>query len=127
MTDDATNHFLERARASLDERSQRVKPHMTSRLRAARNQAIESRPQPFFRGWMPATASAFAIVMAVGLWFGNVDNGQDMPLGQAVEQLVYEKRPADVEMLTVANGSGLKLMQELDFYAWLEQEERRSS
>ena len=125
MTDEAMNRFLERARASLDERSQRVRPQMSSRLRAARNQAIESRQNHIYHGWMPAMASAFAVVMAVGIWFGNT--GQDIPKGQLVEKLVYEKRVADVEMLAAANGNGLKLMQELDFYTWLEQEENRTS
>ena len=124
MTDEATNRFLERARASLDERSQRVRPQMAARLRAARSEAIHSHPQPFIRGWMPAMASAFAVVMAVAIWFGN---SQDIPRGQPVEQLVYNKHPADVVMLTEANGNGLKLMQDLEFYAWLEQEERRNS
>jgi hypothetical protein len=125
MTDEATNRFLERARASLDERSQRVRPEMASQLSAARSQAIESRPLPVFRGWMPAMASAFGIVMAVAIWFGNTN--QDIPQGQTIEQLVYENRPADIEMLALAKGKGLELMQELDFYTWLEQEESRTS
>ena len=130
MTDEATKRFLERARASLDERSQRVRPQMASQLRAARSQAIESRPQPFFHGWrwMPAVASAFAVVMTVGIWFGNT--GEDIPQGQSVEhveQLVYQKRPVDIEMLAAANGNGLELMQDIEFYAWLEQQERRNS
>jgi hypothetical protein len=124
MTDEATNQFLERVRASLDERSQRVRPQMAARLRSARSEAINSRPQPIFRGWIPAMASAFAVVMAVAIWFGNT---QDIPRGQPVEQLVYNKQAVDVVMLAEADGNGLKLMQDLEFYAWLEQEERRNS
>jgi len=124
MTDEVNKRFLERACASLDERSERLKPHMASRLRAARSQAIDSRKQHIYRGWMPAMASAFAVVMAVGLWFGN-NNNQDIPQDNAIAQISYEKRPADLEMLAVANG--LELLQELDFYYWLEQEDRRTA
>lgn len=127
MTDEATNRFLERARASLDERSQRIRPQMVSRLSAARSQAIDSRQKHVYRGWMPAMASAFAIVMAVGIWVGNFNVEPGVPQGQPIAQLTYEKRPADVEMLALANGKGLELMQELDFYTWLEQEESRTS
>lgn len=127
MTDEANDQFLERVRESLDDRSQRVRPQMSSRLRAARSQAIESRKKNIYRGWMPAMAGAFAVVMAVGLWFGNTNNGQGLPQAQPVEQLVYEKRPADVEMLAVANGNGLELFQQYEFYTWLEKQERRSS
>ena len=124
MTDEATNQFLERVRASLDQRSQRVKPQMASRLRAARSQAMETRKQPVYRGWMPAMASAFAVIMAVGIWFGS---NEQLPQEQHIAQLVYEKRPADIEMLAVANGKGLELFQDYEFYTWLEQEERRTA
>ena len=125
MTDEATNRFLERVRSSLDQRSQNVRPQMASRLRAARNRATESRSQTIFYGWKPAMASAFAIVMAIGIWFNNT--GQETPQTKRIEQLVYEKHPADVEMLAKANGKGLNLMQELDFYTWLEQQEHHNS
>lgn len=125
MTDEANKHFLERACASLDERSEKLKPHMASRLRAARSQAMDSRKQHIYRGWMPAMASAFAVVIAVGLWFGDINNSQDIPQDNSIAQIGYEKRPADLEMLAVANG--LELFQELEFYNWLEQEDRRTA
>ena len=124
MTDKANKRFLKRACASLDERSERLQPHMASRLRAARNQAMESQQRHIYRGWMPAMASAFAVIMAVGLWFGNVNN-QDIPQDNSIAQMSYEKRPADLEILAVANG--LELFQELEFYNWLEQEDRRTA
>lgn len=127
MTDKANDQFLERVRESLDDRSQQIRPQMSSRLRAVRSQAIESRQKNIYRGWVPAMAGAFAVVMAVGLWFGNTNNGQGLPQAQPVEQLVYEKRPADIEMLAVANGNGLELFQQYEFYTWLEKQERRSS
>ena len=125
MMDETNKRFLEQACASLDERSEGLSPQMASRLRAARRQAIESQQRHLYRGWIPAVASAFAVVMAVGLWFGNANNSQDMPQDIAIAPINYEKRPADIEMLAVANG--LELFQELDFYYWLEQEESRSS
>lgn len=125
MKDEANKRFLERACASLNERSERLRPHMASRLRAARSQAMESQQRHIYRGWMPAMASAFAVVMALGLWFGNVTNIQDIPQDNSIAQISYEKRPADVEMLAVANG--LELLHELDFYDWLEKEESRTS
>jgi|GEM_PF-1383758 len=127
MTDEANDQFLERVRESLDDRSQRVRPQMTSRLYAARSEAIASRQRNIYRGWMPGMASAFAVVMAVGIWFGNTNNGQDIPQAQPVEQLVYQERPADIEMLAVANGNGLELFQQYEFYTWLEKQEQLSS
>ncbi|MCW8899907.1 MAG: DUF3619 family protein [Gammaproteobacteria bacterium] len=124
MKDEANKRFLERACASLDERSQRVEPHIASRLRLARSQAIESKQQHVYRGWMPAMASAFAVVIAVGLWFGSVNN-QDIPQDNAIAQISYEKHPADLDMLAVANG--LELFQELEFYTWLEQEDQNTA
>jgi len=125
MMDETNKRFLEQACASLDERSEGLSPQMASRLRAARRQAMESQERHMYRGWMPAMASAFAVVMAVGLWFGNTNNSQNIPQDIAIAPINYEERPADTEMLAVANG--LELFQELDFYYWLEQEESRSS
>ena len=125
MMDETNKRVLEQACASLDERSEGLSPQMASRLRAARRQAMESQQRHMYRGWMPAMASAFAVVMAVGLWFGNANNSQDIPQDIAIAPINYEERPADIEMLAVANG--LELFQELEFYYWLEQEESRSS
>ena len=125
---DINKRFIEQARASLDERAdkyERLKPHLSTRLRAVRNQAMESQHQHFHRGWMPVTASAFAIVMAVGIWFVSFNDVQDVSQDISVAQLNYESRPADLEILVVANG--LELFGELDFYYWLEQKERRAS
>ena len=125
---DINKRFIEQARASLDERAdkyERLKPHLSTRLRAVRNQAMESQHQDTHRGWMPAMASAFAIVMAVGIWFVSFNDVQDVSQDISVAQLNYESRPADLEMLVSANG--LELFEELDFYSWLEQKERRAS
>ena len=125
---DINKRFIEQACASLDERAEkyeRLKPHLSTRLRAVRNQAMESQHQHFHRGWMPAMASAFAVVMAVGIWFVSFNDVQDVSQDISVAQLNYESRPADLEMLVAANG--LELFGELDFYYWLEQKERRAS
>ena len=123
---DINKDFVEQARASLDERAEnyeRLKPHLATRLRAARNQAMEAQHKSTHRGWMPAMASAFAIVMAVGIWFVGFNNEQGVSQNVSIAQLGYESRPADLEMLTVANS--LELFEELDFYYWLEHKERR--
>jgi len=123
---DINKRFIEQACASLDERAERferLKPHLATRLRAARNQAMEAQHQHIHRGWMPAMASAFAVVMAIGIWFSSFNDGQDVSQDVSIAQLGYESRPADIEMLAVANG--LELFEELDFYYWLEQKERR--
>ena len=125
---DINKHFIEKARASLDERAEKyekLKPHLSTRLHAVRNQAMASQDKHFHRGWMPAMASAFAVVMAVGIWFVNFNDVQDGSQDISVAQLQYESRPADLEMLVAANG--LELYGELDFYYWLEQKDRRAS
>ena len=124
---DINERFIEQARASLDERAEKyekLKPHLATRLRAARNQAMEAQHQHIHRGWMPAMASAFAVVMVVGIWFVSFNNVPDISQDDSIAQLNYESRSADLEMLIVANG--LELISELDFYYWLEQKERRA-
>ena len=124
---DINERFIEQARASLDERAEKyekLKPHLATRLRAARNQAMEAQHQHIHRGWMPAMASAFAVVMAVGIWFVSFNDVPDISQDDSIAQLNYESLPADLEMLVVANG--LELFSELDFYYWLEQKERRA-
>lgn len=122
---DVDKSLIEQARASLDERSEKLEPHLALRLRAARNQALEAGQQADQRGWMPAMIGAtFAMVMVVGMWLGNISEQQNVSIAKLDFEQGFVSRPADLEMLMVADG--LELFRELDFYYWLEQKERRA-
>jgi hypothetical protein len=57
--------------------------------------------------------------MAVGIWVGDGGGRQQT----AVPELTFWERPADLQMLTVADSQ--ELFENLDFYLWLEQQEQR--
>ncbi|MDY6981105.1 MAG: DUF3619 family protein [Pseudomonadota bacterium] len=118
---DRERQFVERARASLDERAVHLEPHLASRLRAARHRALEMRQPRTHYGWMSAAATALVMVMAVGIWFTH-DVGQQ---ADSVAELPHAANPADLAML--ARVDDPQVFQDLDFYRWLAQQEQSSS
>jgi len=113
--------FIERARASLDERAARLEPHLASRLRAVRRRALEAHQPRTHYGWMGAAATALVMVMAVGIWF-NHDVSQQ---ADNVIELAYTANPTDLAMLTRVDDP--QVFQDMDFYVWLAQQEPSSS
>lgn len=113
------NEFIEKARLSLEQRLERTPAHISSRLRAARHQVLDShsrRKQPL---WLPAmTTAALVAAIGVGVWFGYPAQ-KTTPAPELVAETV--QRASDFEML--ARGDDLELYEDLDFYLWLEQQE----
>ncbi|MEW8506155.1 MAG: DUF3619 family protein [Candidatus Thiodiazotropha sp.] len=98
--------FTSKAKQYLDEHINHMDPLTAARLQAARKQALESRPRRAF-GWLPVStfAAAAAALIAVALWHqGNT--------------LVSPQFNEDWELL--ASGEELELIEELEFYNWLE-------
>ena len=115
---DSERQFIEHVRASLDERAARLDPHLVSRLRAARSQALEAGSSRMHYGWASAAGTALALVMALGIWSTH-DVGQQTV---TVPKLTYTENPADLEILTMVDSP--ELFKNLDFYRWLAQQEQ---
>jgi hypothetical protein len=110
--------FIVQSRESLDNRADALEPHLATRLQAARKRALAANQQPVSHAWLPAMASAaFALLMVVGIWFGNI---QEQPQ-VSVAQLDYQSRPADMEMMLAADE--FELFKELEFIQWLEKQD----
>lgn len=108
---DEQQRFVEKARASLDARSQQLSPALEGRLRAARRTALASSRAPE-RSWLPAMAATALVVVVAGTsWLALPQRGQvSAPAGLAVE---------DFDILT--QDEPLTLYQDLEFYYWLDQ------
>jgi type VI protein secretion system component VasF len=115
MTDEQ-RRFLDRARASLEARSQQLPPTLEGRLRAARRSALAPSRRFAHRAWLPAMATAALVAVVVALsWFSR-------PLeepGLTLAQLSLDNSASDFDMLT--RDEPLELYQDLEFYYWLEQ------
>lgn len=116
MMSDEQGHFVEKARASLDERSRQLSPALTGRLRAARRTALASQRQTTSRLWLPAAAATALVVVVVGVsWFSRPSPDQ----GISIAQIGNDSGVADFDMLT--RDAPLELYQDLEFYYWLDQ------
>ncbi len=105
----------QRARAALDAAAAEVDPTRAARLATARRRALEAaaRPTPWWRRAGPEPVG-LGLAAAAGLAVALVllrTPGEALPQPEAVE---------DLEILTVAEP--LDLIEELDFYQWLEAE-----
>ena len=108
MSEDSS--FEARIRAILNRHG--VDATTREELRSARRAALEPAPAPKPRGWIPAAAAA-GIFLALGALF--VYRSIDPPAvpGDAIEDLVV-----------IGGEAELELLEDLEFYLWLEQEEK---
>lgn len=116
---DEQRDFVDKVRATLDARSERLSPSHQGRLRAARRTALAApRRATAHRLWLPALATAALVVVVVTMaWVSRPVMEQELSLAQT------SRAPAagDFEMLT--QDMPLELYQDLEFYYWLEQGE----
>lgn len=111
---DEQQRFVDRSRASLDERAQQLSPALERRLRTVRHTALASSRRRE-RTWLPAMAAAALVVAAGVSWFSRPYEEHLTTLARnAVDDGV-----ADLDILT--RDTPLELYQDLDFYYWLEQ------
>lgn len=104
MTEQDEKAFVGQVKQQLDQQADQLDELTTARLKAVRLRALESAPGPR-KLWIPAfgTATAAAIVLAVLLW----QNPSDM------------SGPFE-ELDIIASGEDLELIEDLDFYDWLD-------
>ena len=104
--------FLKQVKKTLDEGSSRLDPGIQSRLTQIRFKAMESKSSRWFPEWLyqPATqwASVACALLLVVLYFGEPNKTQ---MGPGLE---------DIDLL--ASADVLELYEELEFYAWLAEE-----
>ena len=111
--------FEKRSAELLRESAQNLSGHVRSRLTQARHAALEearrSRSAWQWRVWAPAGGFAIAVVLAVVLWRGG-GPAQEFPVPAAV---ATEHSAIDDLELLAANES-FELLEDLEFYAWLD-------
>lgn len=105
--------FSKQAKRLFDESVQDIDAQTQSRLNRGRQKALaEARPKPamsVLTGWVPAGGIAAAAVLAVVMWGGN---GPD--------DLAPPSTATDFEILL--NEDSLEMLEELEFYSWIELE-----
>ena len=104
MTEQDEKAFVGQIKQQLDQHADSLDELTSARLKAARLRALEAAPRAK-KLWVPAfgTATAAAVMLAVLLW----QNPPDMPG-------TFE------ELDIIASGEDLELIEELDFYDWLD-------
>ena len=106
---DSDDRLIEDIRAALDADLDHVEPQTAVRLRAARMRALERAERPA-RDWTRfAPAGAFASACIVALVFMTA-RPDTPPIGMP-----------EFEML--ASGEDLELIEDLDFYEWLDSQD----
>ncbi len=109
--DPAEQLFLDRSRQALDQSLEELDAASLSRLTQMRHAALAADSRPPRQWWIPATglASACALVVAVNISLREPDRPASIqtPL-------------SDLELL--ASNEDLEMLEELEFYAWLETE-----
>ncbi|MBS0569108.1 MAG: hypothetical protein JSS28_00725 [Proteobacteria bacterium] len=123
-----TNEFpgwTERARSLLDESARDLDAPALARLNRARQAALAQRAPRRRAGWlfMPAgLAGACALLLAVGVWQArrppSVATPAAAPAQAATAKAGSGLNAGDLDM--IASGDNLDMVQDLDFYAWLD-------
>ncbi|MBS0558164.1 MAG: hypothetical protein JSR27_12190 [Proteobacteria bacterium] len=119
--------WTDRAKALLDESVHGLDAATLSRLNRARQAALAQRGAPRRPGWawMPAgLATACALLLAVGVWQARMPHTATptaTPPSTAATQGA-SMNAADLDM--IASDDNLEMMQDLDFYAWLDAQDQ---
>ena len=111
MNSDKDTEFVTRAREQLDRYAEDTDELTRARLAAIRKRALEQAARPAYR-WLPATglATAAALLLAVLLW----------------QQHAGDLQGVQEDWDILAAGEELELIEELEFYDWLEQTQSSS-
>jgi negative regulator of sigma E activity len=111
MDDRGDEAFVRRIKTALDEGNEHLEARVRSRLRQARHAALaQVQPRPAFwaRQWVPAVGVAAAAVLAILVW-------PHAPSVQPPDEALN-----DLEI--VLAGENLDLLENLDFYEWVDAE-----
>lgn len=113
LLDPANARLAARARAELEDSARALDSASLSRLNRARQQALDAARSPRRAGWRwPALAlasSGCALVAVLALW--------RMP---APESERPAQPPLATDLALIGDGSDLELVEDLEFYAWLD-------
>lgn len=111
LLDPANARLAARARAVLEDSAQALDAATLSRLNRARQRALDAARAPRHAAWRgPALAAgAFATVAALALW--------QLPRPALAPDAAA---PLAEDLALVAAGSDLELVEDLEFYAWLD-------
>lgn len=106
-----------RAKALFEEGVSGLDGHVRSRLTQARYAAAAQLQQksPVHRIWLPIAGLATAALVALVVVFGRLP-------GPGVEQPPAFAALTGEDMVILANSENLELLEDMEFYAWLESE-----
>src|SRR5215510_14601853 len=107
--------FVRRVKAILDEGNAHLDARVRSRLTQARHAALaqaDARPNLWLRQWAPAAGIAAAAVLAVLVW---TSAPREQPPDEALN---------DLEI--VLAGENLDMLENLDFYEWVDADAQNS-
>jgi hypothetical protein len=113
--DEGEEAFVRQLKAMLDEGNAHLDARVRSRLTQARHAALaqaDSRPNLWLRQWAPAAGIAAAAVLAVLVW---PSPRREQPPDEALN---------DLEI--VLAGENLDLLEDLDFYEWVDADAQNS-
>jgi type VI protein secretion system component VasF len=126
MNDNGLPQWTSQAKHLLDESVQALDGTTASRLNRARQAALAQRPtrRRAIGFYVPAgLAAACALLLAVGVWQGRfAPAASSVPTPVAAGTDAGALRAADLDLL--ASGDNLDMMQDLDFYTWLEAQDQ---
>jgi len=117
--------WTDQARSLLDESAQALDAATVSRLNRARQAALAQRAPRRRAAWLflPAgLAGACALLLAVGVWHARVP--QTAPLASPTATVVSGSTVNAADMDLIASGDDMEMMQDLDFYAWLDAQDQ---
>ncbi|HEY7872988.1 MAG TPA: DUF3619 family protein [Rudaea sp.] len=117
--------WTDQARSLLDESAQALDATTLSRLNRSRQAALAQRVPRRRAGWLflPAgLAGACALLLAVGVWHARVPH--TAPLASPTATVVSGSTVNAADMDLIASGDDMEMMQDLDFYAWLDAQDQ---
>lgn len=115
--------WTERAKSLLDESAQALDAATLSRLNRARQAALAPRRRAAWLFLPAGLAGACALLLAVGVWHGrraSTTTPAQAPVAASANGNAVNA--GDLDM--IASGDDMEMMQDLDFYAWLDAQDQ---
>ncbi|MFK7733953.1 MAG: hypothetical protein AB8B48_20190 [Pseudomonadales bacterium] len=120
-SDDAERELLARSADLMESKSETLDAATLSRLHSARSAALQQKRGPQWH-WMPIGGAITAAVLVVAVLQVETDSSQS-ELVESLPQLV-DSAPANVDDFELlASAADLELLEELEFYMWLESDQ----
>jgi len=105
MSQERDDKFIAQVKQQLERHAEGVDEPTAARLQAMRRRALGGARQAHFSGWLPGGLAAAAAVLVVVVFWSLTPGDPDM-------------LPVDAD--TLAQVEDLELLEDLEFYAWLE-------